>query len=805
MAPRLLIRLLVALPALVSGASVANAQGVGPDSLVILGNIEFANGNLDSSESLFRRALEPEHRAAAAIGLGRVMLERGNATEAARLFGQAETWERQKGHREYGEGIIAAKRGKKDEAKASFQAALRKDPRYADALVQVGRIQTQSMVERLSAKRTYRRALQIDPRHPSAHTELGILHERTGDVDEAIAEFETQLRINPNHTETLIHLGYALLDKGRYWHARQRFFQALLGTTGREAELTLALGATYMGDRQFARAHDAYAQALQIMPEEERTCYESIDDIATAQEASYSHRVSGEQRLIFIRKFWLRRDPTPVTMVNERLLEHFRRVWYARSHYSQGRQPWDDRGAVYIRYGEPDHVSTSRKPNFARSTAVDAVRDRYLAAIYGPNVPDVLSRGTLPAYPLIDPADMNLDDIGWSQSQGQGDQDTQGDGSGDTDTQSTISTPDLPDAPRLGPESGLASLIRWEDWTYVSIGNGLHVTFVDRVGREDFQFATPPTTSDLRMASTLRQLAPEEVVNVAREEVPDRYVYDATVTPLDFYYYVAQFRSPRGGTELDIYYGLPTAELQFQPDERGSTYKAQVESGVAVFDTLWNVMGRVTDRTDLVSNGRPNQTRGAIHVDSRAVLIPGGQRVLLSVQAEDLVSGRLQAYQENVDVARFDSTRLSMSDVVVAGAIRKADSTDTRKFVRNGMYIVPMASRAFVRGSPVYVYFELYNLKRGEEYGETEYEIEHAIRSGSSEGGSILGSVGRILGGSQRVGVSRIIEGIRSAEYQNFQIDTSNLAPGTYTLLITVHDLKSDQRVTKDRTFRIGG
>ena len=105
----------------------------------------------------------------------------------------------------------------------------------------------------------------------------------------------------------------------------------------------------------------------------------------------------------------------------------------------------------------------------------------------------------------------------------------------------------------------------------------------------------------------------------------------------------------------------------------------------------------------------------------------------------------------------------------------------------------------------MYVYFEIYNLTRGEEFGDTEYEVEHAVRTGGRGSGSILGSVGRILGGSgRRVGVSRIMEGLRSAEYQNFQIDTSTMSPGTYTLLITVTDHKGDQRVTKEQAFSIG-
>jgi len=789
----------------------AAGQELVPDSLLRLGAVQLANGNVDSAEVLFRQAQRVATRSAGvALALGRVALERGNKDEATHLFKRAEEWEPRKGYKQYGEGLIALRDSNTSLAKTKFQDAYRRNHRFADALYQVARIQAEGFVDRFSAKRTYRRTLELDPQHPSANVELGKLYDESGDVNQAIDCYEAQMRVNPANTETMERLGYALLEKGLYWHARQRLYEALQNTNGREAELTLAIATTYMGDRQFAQAHDAYAQAFQLLPEEERAYYEDITEVSSPQEAAYFARISGEQRMIFLRKFWLRRDPTPITLANERMMEHFRRVWYARKHFSKGHQPWDDRGSVYIRYGEPDNRSTSAKPNFSTSRDVDVVRDKYMNSIYGTSPPEVIQQGSLPVYPLVDPDEMSAtasssnasSQTNQSQSSTQSDDESSQGGSSST-TISDVSDNDAQS--KMFSALGLASLTKWEEWTYIHVNNGLRITFVDRIGRGDYQFATPPPTSNLQMASVLQQFAPEEQVRIARIETPDQYVYNQQVDPLNFYYYVAQFRArDQNQTEVDIYYGLPTSDLMFQELPRGG-YRATVESGFAVFDTLWNVKGRVQDRTELVSPERPNQERGSIHVDARSMLIDGGQRILLSVQAEDLVSGRLQAYQENVTVARYDTTRLGMSDIVVAGMIRKADSTDSPKFVKNGLYIVPMASRSFRRVQPVHVYFEIYNLTRGEEFGDTEYEVEHAVRVGTRATGNIFGTVGRILGGSgRRVGISRVMEGIRAAEFQNFRLDTSTMSGGEYTLIITVKDLKSDQRVTRERVFRIG-
>lgn len=71
--------------------------------------------------------------------------------------------------------------------------------------------------------------------------------------------------------------------------------------------------------------------------------YVIIDDTADANE--------------WLRKFWVSHDPTPTTPENEFRDEHERRIYHALYLFGgpgQVRRPWDDRGEVYIRYGQPD-------------------------------------------------------------------------------------------------------------------------------------------------------------------------------------------------------------------------------------------------------------------------------------------------------------------------------------------------------------------------------------------------------------------------------------------------------------------
>ena len=62
-----------------------------------------------------------------------------------------------------------------------------------------------------------------------------------------------------------------------------------------------------------------------------------------------------EEREQFIEQFWLRRDPTPDTLINEYKEEHYMRIAYANEHYASGKPGWKtDRGRIYIVHGPPD-------------------------------------------------------------------------------------------------------------------------------------------------------------------------------------------------------------------------------------------------------------------------------------------------------------------------------------------------------------------------------------------------------------------------------------------------------------------
>ena len=64
-----------------------------------------------------------------------------------------------------------------------------------------------------------------------------------------------------------------------------------------------------------------------------------------------------------IKRFWLERDPTPTTLVNERLLEHWTRITDARVLFARNRNsPFrtDDRGTFFVKFGSPDRIARGK-------------------------------------------------------------------------------------------------------------------------------------------------------------------------------------------------------------------------------------------------------------------------------------------------------------------------------------------------------------------------------------------------------------------------------------------------------------
>jgi GWxTD domain-containing protein len=81
--------------------------------------------------------------------------------------------------------------------------------------------------------------------------------------------------------------------------------------------------------------------------------------ITPGEREAFEKLTTGEERDLFVRQFWERRNPTPGSRTNTFKEEFYRRVAYTNAHFSAGYPGWkSDRGHIYILYGPPDMIES---------------------------------------------------------------------------------------------------------------------------------------------------------------------------------------------------------------------------------------------------------------------------------------------------------------------------------------------------------------------------------------------------------------------------------------------------------------
>jgi GWxTD domain-containing protein len=89
--------------------------------------------------------------------------------------------------------------------------------------------------------------------------------------------------------------------------------------------------------------------------------YRSINPLASKADLKVYDQLKGDDQaqMKFLRQFWKKFDPTPGTDINERLIEHLRRMRHTDDNFS-GRADQlgseTQMGRVYIQYGAPDDI-----------------------------------------------------------------------------------------------------------------------------------------------------------------------------------------------------------------------------------------------------------------------------------------------------------------------------------------------------------------------------------------------------------------------------------------------------------------
>ncbi|MBT5829702.1 MAG: GWxTD domain-containing protein, partial [Candidatus Latescibacteria bacterium] len=334
----------------------------------------------------------------------------------------------------------------------------------------------------------------------------------------------------------------------------------------------------------YGQAQALFEQYINTLPNQEQALYLDMAYVASRRDLKVYERISDAEKDEVKRRFWTRTDPSPLTRVNERLIEHYRRVAYARTNFGQGRFPWDDRGEVYVRFGEPDHMSSSNDLQIEMDRDVQDARDNFVRR-------KRVHLQVTPGQPIF-PIPKNT----W-----------------------------------------------WTYWVYTNLDRGIEFAFIRRFKKTVYEFPPIPDGLGVGLTADLMGYQGQMVLNDLVSRKPWVYDVDFSQLPIDFFYYPAAFRGKEGQTRLEIYYGLPASEMARLPLNE-KTDRILLDRGLAIFDSVWVEQHRVHDQ---LTFHMPSQKQildnafipGVMTFDVK----PGSN--YLALQVRDVVSGKSQVYQ----------------------------------------------------------------------------------------------------------------------------------------------------------------
>jgi hypothetical protein len=260
-------------------------------------------------------------------------------------------------------------------------------------------------------------------------------------------------------------------------------------------------------------------------------------------------------------------------------------------------------------------------------------------------------------------------------------------------------------------------------------------------------------------------------------ETTETYEYEYAEDPMNFYYYPVSLKGPDTLSALGVYFGLPTDQIKVA-DPYG-TVEVPVELEVVLYDMWWQEVARANvNKTYRVPEFMPSRDTMIPDLLSMQVK-PGFYH--MAARMKQTKPNLMQIYKSNFTVAGYlrpDS--MYVSDLLLATNI--AESSQPGKFNLRGYQIAPLPSSSFKNNMPIFVYYELYNL-RPDSTGSKHIKIDYLVSSSNRDLST----------------ARRLIQAPVDPAY--ISIDASSYPAGQYNLLVTVEDQVSGQISTKDVTF----
>lgn len=555
-----------------------------------------------------------------------------------------------------------------------------------------------------------------------------------------------------------------------------------------------------------------------------------------------------------IAKFWDSIDPTPMTPYNERLLEHWERVKFAKENFMKKNSgEFDDRGFVYIKFGEP-FFNKKGQLNYLSSTVTRLVKEgvetpsfatadqlainstqrlnmetrvrqyhnypRYEIWIYGrlndepQNI--IYMFGTrdatssfrkihsvedfIPseAYRTHGQNSYSFSSGSFQQNQGEN---TREQARVNTLRSSQVKTPQIDFSPAL-----ILQLMYYQQFAALDayFGNSYNEMMNRFVSRSDTRRKGLAREFGTMYGSKLRQI---------ESKAPDQVsVYENKLMDMPGKYYAYRFLDKNNNPSLKLfsvlsledaaYYDLlkETNSLQTGGNNRyvvNSGYELRNESGEKAYEK--------TDQNKLQS----------LNMFSKVLDIPyqnTSQSVIISHELHntgDLGGSEIAAESTYLKSLKgLSNHRLNMPEPLTGNQLMMSDliigysysnTQQARPALPESLINFTIAhDRVIPQGSELNIFYELYMLSRQSDDGLAEYSFQYSIKE---EKRGFLGLGKRSDNQQNSITVNNSVANTRDTNSIN--INTSEYETGNYELFIEITDINSGSTYAKNLTFSI--
>ena len=474
--------------------------------------------------------------------------------------------------------------------------------------------------------------------------------------------------------------------------------------------------------------------------------------ITPRERSAFNQLQTDEERYQFVEQFWLRRDPSPDTVVNETRDEHYRRIAYANERFASGKPGWKtDRGRIYIAWGPPDSIETFHGGG---NTQRDILEGGGRSVKY-PHIRWYYRH--MPGEYLRQAVTIEFVDRGLSGEY------------------RIAMDPFEKDALKNTP--------------YYDVDDRLVLGGIDPVRRLqsgiDVDHLYTLMAEDLMQRAALAR-APKVRFKDLEAVVETKVSYN--LFPFEFRTDYLKITDDTVLTAITI--AMRNSDIAFQ--QEGGVHQGTI-----------NIFGRISTITrrnvhlfeepirQVIPDSlfKESLERTSLY-QTTVPLRSGVYKVELVVK--DLNSGNMGTIYRSIRVPRFPDDQLATSSIILADKIEALPvyQAAAGPFILGGSKVLPNVGETFHRASPMGIYFQVYNLAVDEETRKPSATIEYVLKKGGKEIRRYQEGKSVLEGAARQITLAKLFP-------------LNNLQPGTYSLVLNVTDNLSNRTISPEAKFKV--